>query len=69
MSYYVKIDFQKVVQIRKKKKITQQKLARMSGLSISTIQAYEQGRFEPKPSSVDKICNALAISLEEIATN
>ena len=46
--------------LRKKKGLTQAELAKKVGLSIATIQGYEQGKYEPK---YENLCN-LAIALD-----
>ena len=66
MSAYYELDLQKMIAIRKGKKISQKKLAEMTGLSIGTIQGYEQGKFRPKKNAVEKICAALDIGPDAI---
>ena len=66
MSAYYELDLQKLVSIRKGKKISQKKLAEMTGLSIGTIQGYEQGKFDPKRESLEKICSVLDIQPDAI---
>lgn len=52
--------------IRKNKKMTQKDLAEKTGLSISTIQGYEQGKYHPKGESVQKIAEALNVPIESL---
>lgn len=47
---------------RKKRGMTQKQLAQKTGLSIATIQGYEQGKYKPKIDSIKKIANALNVS-------
>lgn len=42
--------------------MTQKQLAQKTGLSIATIQGYEQGKYEPKLESVKKIAEALGVT-------
>ena len=48
--------------LRKKNGLTQKELAAKTGLSIATIQGYEQGKYKPKVESLIKIRNALMSS-------
>lgn len=51
--------------LRKKHGLTQSALAEKVGLSIGTIQGYEQGRYEPKIETVLKL--ACALDLENLS--
>ena len=53
---------EKIKQLRKNKKMSQKELAQKTGLSIGSIQGYEQGRYNPKLETVLKIADALEIS-------
>lgn len=53
---------EKIKWLRKNKKISQRELAQKTGLSIGSIQGYEQGRYNPKLETVLKIADALEIS-------
>ena len=53
---------EKIKWLRKNKKISQRELAQKTGLSIGSIQGYEQGRYNPKLEIVLKIADALEIS-------
>lgn len=48
---------------RNQKGFTKAKLAEISGLSISHLTLLEQGKRDPKLSTIEKICNALNIPL------
>ena len=50
--------------IRKYRNLTIQELADMVGVSEAYIRAYETGRRNPKPDSLEKIANALAVNPE-----
>lgn len=59
-------DIDKMILIRKSKKISQAKLAELSGVSIATVQGYEQKRYNPQLPTVLKMCSALDIQPDEI---
>lgn len=46
---------------RKKAGLTQKQLAEKTGLSIATIQGYEQGKYLPKIEQLQKIANVLNV--------
>lgn len=48
---------------RKKSGFSQKELAKKTGLSIGTIQGYEQGKYLPKIENLKKIADALSIAL------
>ncbi len=50
--------------IRKERGLTQKQLGELVGASEAYIRAYESGRRNPKPSSLEKIANALAVNPE-----
>lgn len=49
---------------RKEKFLTQKELADASGLSVSAIKFFEQGRSEPNAGSIKKIAKALNVSID-----
>lgn len=51
-------------EFRKKAGLSQRELAKRSGLSSTTIQGYEQGRFRPKIEALLKIADALDAEIE-----
>lgn len=51
---------------RKKAGFSQKKLAEKTGLSIATIQGYEQEKYLPKIENLTKIANALDVPLSEL---
>lgn len=55
-----------IKRIRKEKKITQKQLAVSSGLSVTSIQYYECGKFKPKFEQVERIAEAMNVSPFEI---
>lgn len=52
--------------LRKKNGLTQKELADNCGLSIATIQGYEQGKYEPKPEALLKLVKALNTTGSEL---
>ena len=56
----------RIKRIRKKRRLTQAELAMMSGLSLSAIQGYEQGRYEPKRKSIESIAEVFKIPVDEL---
>ena len=57
---------EKIKSIRKAKGMTQKEFADIVGLSIATIQGYEQGKYQPKIETIDKIAHALNIDISEL---
>lgn len=51
---------------RKREGITQKKLADLTGLSIATIQGYEQGKYKPKIETLQKIAIALKVHVSTL---
>lgn len=60
---------EQIKRLRKRAGLSQMQLAEMSGLSIGTIQGYEQGRYLPRADSIKKIADALGCSVSEITGN
>lgn len=52
---------------RKKKGLTQKKLAELTGIAEITIRQYEAGKYEPKPLNLIKIKNALGVELNQLS--
>ena len=48
---------EKIRAVRKEKGLSQKDLAEKTGLSIATIQGYEQGKYKPKIENIQKICD------------
>lgn len=55
-------------QIREEKGLTQAALAKQAGLSIRTIQGWEQGRRSPVSPDFFKLVQALDISADQFAS-
>ena len=51
---------------RKKKGISQRKLALKTGISLGAIQGYEQGRYKPKYEQAEKLSNILEIPISAL---
>lgn len=56
-----------LTEIRKSKGLSQEALAQKSNLNIRTIQRIENGENEPNGYTLNSICNALDIDIEEIS--
>lgn len=54
---------QSIKALRKKEKISQADLARMAGISKTTLNNIEQGKTDPKYSTIEKIINALNVKI------
>ena len=55
--------------IRQERHLTQRQLGEMVGASEAYIRAYESGRRNPKPASLEKIAKALAVNPEVLANS
>lgn len=55
--------------IRKERGLTQKQLGELVGASEAYIRAYESGRRNPKPSSLEKLAEALAVNPEVLASS
>ena len=56
---------EKIRKTRKQKNMTQNTLARSTGLAAITIRQYEADKYIPKIENLSKIANALETSLSE----
>ena len=59
----------KLKEIRKNKKLTQEQLANKANISVRTIANYESGKREPNVEILVKICNALNIQVNDLFDN
>lgn len=57
---------EKLKKLRKEKRISQKVLAEKAGLSVASIQGYEQRKYKPSSDSLLKIADALNLSANEI---
>ena len=55
--------------IRQERGLTQRELGKLVGASEAYIRAYESGRRNPKPASLEKIADALAVNPEVLANS
>lgn len=55
---------ERIKELRKSKGVSQKELAQKTGLSIGSIQGYEQGRYNPKLEVIVKIAGALGVDLK-----
>lgn len=55
--------------IRQERNLTQKQLGELVGASEAYIRAYESGRRNPKPSSLEKLAEALAVNPEVLASS
>lgn len=58
-----------ISRIRQERNLTQRQLGEMVGASEAYIRAYEIGRRNPKPSSIEKIADALSVNPEVLANS
>lgn len=56
----------KIKELRKDKGFSQKQLANASGLSVASIQGYEQGKYKPKKETLTKIAKALDVSIADL---
>ena len=52
--------------VRFAKNLTQQKVAEMAGVSLSTVLRLDNGKGDPKLSKVKAIANALNVKMDDI---
>lgn len=55
--------------LRLKKLLSQSKLAKLSGVSRTTIVAIENNQHQPQPLTIQKLANALDVDPSEIDEN
>ena len=55
--------------IRQERNLTQRQLGEMVGVSEAYIRTYESGRRNPKPSSLEKIADAISVNPEVLANS
>lgn len=57
---------QRIKTIRKKKEVTQKRLAELSGIAEITIRQYEADKYQPKAEAVKKLAAALDVTPVDI---
>ena len=55
----------KILQLRDERKMSQEELSELSGISVRTIQRIEKDEVSPRPYTARKLLEALNVSLEE----
>lgn len=56
----------RIKDLRKSKNITQEKLAEVINMDITSLSKIETGRNYPQPETVEKLANALNISIDKL---
>ena len=56
----------RILEIRKRKGLSQEELAEMAGISLRTLQRIEKGETEPRGYTLKSICQALGTDVEEV---
>jgi transcriptional regulator with XRE-family HTH domain len=59
---------ERVRELRKKRKLTQEKLAELAGVDISYLGNIERGTENPTVATLDKLAAALSVRLSQILT-
>lgn len=57
---------QRIKYLRKSKNITQEKLAEITNMDITSLSKIETGKNYPQPETVEKIANALNVEISQI---
>lgn len=60
---------EKIKKTRKEKKLTQAELSKIIGISVPTLQRYENGVTELKPSTINKIAEALEVDINVLLSD
>jgi len=56
----------RIKDLRKSKNITQEKLAEIISMDITSLSKIETGRNYPQPETVEKLANALGVSIDKL---
>ncbi|MEE3349199.1 MAG: helix-turn-helix transcriptional regulator [Candidatus Gastranaerophilaceae bacterium] len=56
----------RIKNLRKSKNITQEKLAEIISMDITSLSKIETGRNYPQPETVEKLANALNVSIDKL---
>ena len=57
---------QRIQELRFRRGWTRSDLARQAGVSVRTVQRWEEGAFRPRAESLELLCRALRCSPEEL---
>ena len=56
----------KILEIRKRKGLTQEKLSDLSKINLRTLQRIEKGTSEPRSDTLNNLCQVLEVNMEDI---
>ena len=56
----------KILEIRKRKGLSQEELSTLSKINLRTLQRIEKGETEPQGNTIKQICNVLEVNIEDI---
>ena len=56
----------KIVEIRKRKGLTQERLSDLSKINLRTLQRIEKGTTEPRSETLSNICSVLEVQMEDL---
>ena len=56
----------KILEIRKRKGLTQEKLSDLSKINLRTLQRIEKGTSEPRRDTLNNLCQVLEVNMEDI---
>ena len=56
----------RIAELREAKKLSQEELAFLLNVHVTTLSRWENGHFEPKASAIQKLCAALHVSETEL---
>lgn len=56
----------KILEIRKRKGLSQEELSTLAKINLRTLQRIEKGETEPQGNTIRKICNTLEVKIEDI---
>jgi transcriptional regulator with XRE-family HTH domain len=56
----------KILEIRKRKGLTQEKLSDLSNINLRTLQRIEKGSTEPRSDTINSLCQVLEVSAEDV---
>ena len=56
----------KILEIRKRKGLTQEKLSDLSKINLRTLQRIEKGTSEPRSDTLNNLCQVLEVNMEDL---
>ena len=60
------MDGHRIAQLREAKRLSQEELADLLNVHVTTLSRWENGHFEPKASAIQKLCSALHVTEAEL---